>query len=108
MIRNIHILTDPNAPATQVREGKTVSRHVVVQDEKKFVFGWDQPLLSFFLQVNDTTLNDPEDNPIVWLGATFDTPMYEVEDLVNAAKKYGLDIPIAMQTKLYGEKDDGI
>jgi hypothetical protein len=84
-----------------------VSQHVVVQEEKKFVFGWDQPLMSFFLQVHDTTR--PEDDQIVaWLGADRDTTMYEVGDLVREARKRGLLIEHPMRVQLYREKDEGL
>lgn len=84
-----------------------MSQHIVVQEEKKFVFGWDQPLMSFYLQVHDSTL--PEDEQVVvWLGADAATRMYEVENLVNAARKEGLLIEHQMRVKLYGEKDDGV
>lgn len=87
-----------------------MSQHVVVQNQKKYVFGWDQPLMSFFLQVHDTTRDpDDEENPriIARLGADRETTMYEVEDLARAARKYGLTIPYAYRVLLYGEKDDG-
>lgn len=83
-----------------------MSQHVVVQEERKFVFGWDQPLMSFYLQVHEE--HRPEDEQIVvWLGATPDTKMYEVEDLVHAAHSEGLLIDHPMRVQLYGEKDDG-
>lgn len=83
-----------------------MSQHVVTQDNKKWVFGWDPPLMSFYLQVHDMTL-DEEENPIIWLGALPETSMYEVEDLVRAARMTGLIITQTTQTALYGEKDDG-
>jgi len=83
-----------------------MSQHIVEQDNKKYVFGWDQPLMSFFLQVHD--LSRPEDEQITcWLGADPATQMYEVEDLVKEAMKEGLDIPYRIQVELHGEKDDG-
>lgn len=85
-----------------------MSRHIVEvpETEKKYVFGWDQPLQSFFLQVHD--LAKPEEEQIVaWLGATADTRMYEVEDLARVARKHGMRIPHSTQVRLYGEKDDG-
>jgi len=82
-----------------------MSQHIVVQEEKKFVFGWDQPLQSFYLQVHDTT-RDEDDQIVVWLGAG-DSKMYEVEDLFLAAKKEGLFLDHEMRVQLYGEKDDG-
>jgi copper oxidase (laccase) domain-containing protein len=84
-----------------------MSRHIVVQEEKKYVFGWDQPLMSFYLQVHDTTRAE-DDQIIVWLGATANTKMYEVEDLVHAAHKHGLWLSHEARVALYGEKDDGV
>ena len=71
------------------------------------MFGWDQPLQSFYLQVHDPSLL--EDNRIVtWLGADKDTIMYEVEDLFQAARKHGLAIDHSYRDVLYREKDEGI
>lgn len=83
-----------------------MSQHVVVQEEKKFVFGWDQPLQSFFLQVHDSTRSEDE-QIVTWLGVTKDTKMYEVEDLCHEAFKHGLMLDHSMRVQLYGEKDDG-
>jgi hypothetical protein len=83
-----------------------VSQHIVVQENKKFTFGWDQPLMSFFLQVHDQTFME-EERLVVWAGATKDTQLYEVDDLVVMARRYGLDIPYETQVKLYREKDEG-
>jgi hypothetical protein len=91
-----------------------MSQHVAVREDwphKKFVFGWDQPLMSFYFQVHDMTRpEDDEENPriVFWAGATVDTPMYEVENLVNVARQQGLVIDLAMQTTLYRDKDDGV
>lgn len=84
-----------------------MSQHIVVREEKKYVFGWDQPLMSFYLQVHDTT-RDEDDQIIVWLGANKDTKMYEVQDLVSAAAKNGLLLDHSQRVKLYREKDDGV
>lgn len=83
-----------------------MSTHAVVQDNLKFVFGWDPPLMSFFLQIHDKYLSEDE-NPVVWLG-TAGSEMYEVEDLVRVAKKHGFQIDSETQTQLYREKDDGV
>lgn len=83
-----------------------MSQHTVVKEEKKWVFGWDQPLMSFFLQVHDTT-RDEDDQVIARYGASPDTEMYEVSDLVQTARKHGLHIEHEMRVVLYGEKDDG-
>lgn len=84
-----------------------MSQHIVVDGQYKFVFGWDQPLQSFYLQKHDTTRSE-EDQIIAWLGADKDTKMYEVEDLAHAAQKQGLYLDHQMRVTLYGEKDDGV
>lgn len=86
-----------------------MSQHILELNEKKYVFGWDHMLMSFFLQVHDLTKDeDDEDRIPVWLGATQDTQMHEVEDLVRAAQRYGLHIDHQKQVELWGEKDVGI
>ena len=85
-----------------------MSQHIVLSENgsRKYVFGWDQPLQSFFLQVHDLTR--PEDEQIkVWLGADPASQMYEVEHLVQVAMEHDLDIPYRIEVELYGEKDDG-
>jgi hypothetical protein len=93
-----------------------VSQHTHIQGpiqidgtwkDVKWVYGWDQHLMSFYLQQHDALIEDEDANPVIWLGATADTQMYEVEDLVREAKKLGFYIPYDMRVKLYGEKDDG-
>jgi len=88
-----------------------MSQHIVEQGDTKFVFGWDQHLMSFYLQVHDMTRDeDDEENPRIttWLGADKDSQMYEVEDLARAARKHGLTIDHVQRVALYGEKDDGV
>ena len=84
-----------------------MSRHKQEFNGGEWVFGWDQPLRTFYVQKYDFSF--PEDEQIrVWLGATGDSVMYEVDDLVRAARKHGLFIDYAMQMTLYGDKDEGI
>jgi copper oxidase (laccase) domain-containing protein len=83
-----------------------MSQHIVTQEEMKFVFGWDQPLMSFYLQVHNTT-RDEDDQIVACLGADAQSKMYEVEDLVRAARRHGLLLDHKMRVQLYGEKDDG-
>lgn len=83
-----------------------MSRHEIVNEKGTWAFGWDQPLMTFFLQLHDDD-RDEEDNPVIWLGARKETIMYEVDDLVRAARRNGLDIPYSTQVTLYGDKDDG-
>lgn len=94
-----------------------MSRHTFIQgltqvgdgwEDRKWVFGWDQPLQSFYLQKHDALVEDPDENPVLWLGATSETEMYEVEHLVQVASEHGLEISRKMQITLYGEKDAGV
>lgn len=83
-----------------------MSQHIEEFSATKFVFGWDQPLQSFYFQKHDLTL--PEDEQIiVRLGATPQTRMYEVEDLACVVAEHGLILSSEMRATLYGEKDDG-
>lgn len=107
-IENIDFLKPDLFPETKVqvtRKGP-VSQHIVHDEKFKFVFGWDQPLRSFYLQKHDLT-READEQIIVWLGATTDTTMYEVEDLVRASRRHGLRIDHSIRVQLYGEKDDG-
>lgn len=83
-----------------------MSRYIVDRDDKKFVFGWDPPLGTYFLQVHDK--NRPEDDTMVfWVGAERASTMKEVDDLVFAALENGLQIHRRIQIKLYRDKEDG-
>lgn len=87
-----------------------MSRHEVDSEDgsRKWVFGWDQPLQSFFLQVHHLDApEDHEDRCRYVAGASSDTTLYEVEELVALTKKNGLYIPLETQTDLYLEKDEG-
>jgi hypothetical protein len=109
MIHNIHFLidTDANWSEYEYRRAK-VSRHVIMnkQGTKKWVFGWDPPLQSFYLQVHDLQL--PVDNQIVaWLGADKHTILSEVKDLTQAATSHGLRIDHTHRVALNKEKEGG-
>lgn len=85
-----------------------MSQHIVLSEDgsRKWVFGWDQPLMTFFLQVHH--LDAPEDKQIVaWFGTGSRDQMYEVDHLVQVAAEHGLRISHTTQVALYGEKDDG-
>lgn len=83
-----------------------MSQHIVETEDGKVVFGWDQPLMTFYFQKHNFSL--PEDEQIVtWLG-TKPQEIYEVEDLVRLAKRNGFYISHDTRVKLYGEKDDGV
>lgn len=82
-----------------------MSQHVIEDDQYRWLVGWDPPLLTYFMQKHDKAV-DPDDNPVVWLGAR-PAEIYEVEDLVRSAKKHGLDIPVETARALYLDKDEG-
>jgi hypothetical protein len=108
-IENIHLFIHPDinnepARASQTRR-RDVSQHIVETEKGKVVFGWDQPLMTFYFQVHDGDVSE-DDNPVVWLG-TKPQEIYEVEDLVRVAKRNGFYISHETRVKLYGEKDDG-
>jgi hypothetical protein len=86
-----------------------VSQHIVESPEgdRKWVFGWDQPLQSFYLQVHFSDLEEDEANPTIYLGDTMQSRMYEVEDLVRACAEHGLMLAPSHERELYSEKDDG-
>ena len=84
-----------------------MSRHEVIDGNHKLVFGWDQMLYSFFLQVHEMDLSE-EENPVIWLGADSSSIMYEVEDLVRMTHKYtAYSIPINLRGILNSDKDEG-
>lgn len=74
----------------------------------KWVFGWDNPLQSFYLQIHDAFAEDYDANPVIWLGATEETKMPTVADLALTAVSYGLAISPAKQGMLQAEKDRGL
>jgi hypothetical protein len=84
-----------------------VSKHEIANQYYKFVFGWDQPLQSFFLQIHNLEM-DEEENPVFWYGADKDTEMYEVEDLARAMAKHHYKLDEETKVALYREKDDGV
>jgi hypothetical protein len=136
-IENIDILKPDGFPqAPQVRERKAVSQHTMIMGlakvpcetfdyesdkaaeyqvdtnlkwaDLKWVFGWDSQLQSFYLQVHDAFAEDYDANPVLWFGATQETAMPEVADLVTKAYEYGLDIPASARGMLQAEKDRGL
>lgn len=86
-----------------------MSQHVIETDELRWVFGWDQTLMTFFLQKHEKELNDsdPDRNPVIWLGADRHTKMYEVEELVTNARQLGLKLPYKALVALFEDKDEG-
>lgn len=86
-----------------------MSQYEIVDGNYKFVFGWDHPLQSFFLQIHSSLADHiPDYNPIMRFGADRHTIMYEVEDLVRTMYRYGqYRLPNDMQAILYRDKDEG-
>lgn len=83
-----------------------MSRYEVQNGHIKWIFGWDQPLMSFFLQLHNLDL--PEEERIIsWAGSTVNDRLYEVEELVQMANQHGLDIDSQTQAALYLDKDEG-
>jgi hypothetical protein len=98
-----------SVPYVRRADRRAMSKYVEEDADVKWVYGWDQPLLSFFLQKHDKHNRDSENpNPVIWLGATPGKMLYEVEDLVRKARKYGLDISIERQKELYRDRDEGL
>lgn len=83
-----------------------MSQHIVEDEKVKWVFGWDQPMLTFFLQKHDKTLGASDMNPVVWAG-TRHGEIYEVDELVKVARNHGLRIDHRTRVLLYGDQDDG-
>ena len=79
-----------------------MSRHIVENQVGKFVFGWDPPLMAFYLQLHSPSVSRDE-NPIVWL-----TRVHTIDELFRHALSLGLAIDPAMRTELYDEKAEGI
>lgn len=98
---------DEFTPVPKVREGEVVSRHIINQGAMRYVFGWDQPLQSFFYQVHDTT-RDEYAQIVAQMGTTADTVLPEVTDLVRAAAENGLLIGATTKGQLQAEKDRGL
>jgi hypothetical protein len=83
-----------------------MSQYIVVDYPTKFMYGWDNPLQSFYLQKHDLT-EDEDNTLVVRLGADIKSIMYEVEDLVNTAQRHGLRIPDDIQVNLNYDKTHG-
>jgi len=89
-----------------------MSRHEVVDEQGAWVFGWDPPLQSFFLQryVFNTEDEAPGiwSGPAIWLGADKETHMPKVSDLMVAAEKHGFDLKPPMRKLCFNDKKDGV
>ena len=81
-----------------------MSRHKIETVNHIWVFGWDPPLRTFFLQRFSPGEDEVAD---FWLGGEPNTYMREVEDLVREAHRCGLHIDYTHQVLLYGDQHDG-
>lgn len=70
------------------------------------VVGWDPPLDTFFAIVRSTTVTDADGQPEVflWLGATADTIIHDVEVLKRQLRLFA-DIPADIEHKLRVDSD---
>lgn len=83
-----------------------MSRHEIETEYHTWVVGWDNPLMSFFLQRYDK--GDTKGNVAdIWLGGSSPTQMHEIEDLVVAAAERGLVISYEIQADLWEDKAIG-
>jgi hypothetical protein len=65
-----------------------MSRHwFTVEPHLKVIVGWDPPLQTFFGQVHDLQPQDPDDNPVLWVGAG-PPQLISVAELEEALKDY--------------------
>lgn len=72
-----------------------MSQHSITHENKKWVFGWDPPLMSYFLQVHDSNLSE-EENPIAWIN-----DLHNLEDLTRALKEHGIELSPGLQKWLF-------
>lgn len=100
-----------------------MSQHVIVQgptkvygetekdiswEDIKWVFGWDPPLRSFYLQKHDALVENPDENPVLWLGSNANNQLVDIEDLMEAAQKLGCEIDFDTKMFLILEQHDNI
>ena len=82
-----------------------MSRYEIEKGSTKYIFGWDPPLQTYFLQVKALTL--PEDDQIkIWLGTSL-REILEVDELVRVTEIQGLEIGHRLEMDLYEDKDNG-
>lgn len=76
--------------------------HVVENDKVRWMFGWNQNRLSFFLLKYDKTISD--DSLVIHLGLR-PREIPTEEGLFVLARMAGLEIPKPMQVQLYQDRD---
>jgi len=83
-----------------------MSRHrVPVKENGREVYvGWDQPMLTYFLQVYDPAKSEDE-NPVVWRGTSL-RELYDLDDLIRVARPHAA-LDATLRSTLYGDRDLG-
>jgi hypothetical protein len=76
--------------------------HVVENDKVRWMFGWNQNRLSFFLLKYDKTVES--DNPVIHLGLR-PREIPDGEGLFTLARMAGLEISGEMLAQLYQDRD---
>ncbi len=78
-----------------------MSRHIVQARDKKYeiVLGWDSPLNTYFAQVYDRSIEDEDDQLILWEAGT-PKPIHDLEQLTRIVWKYAV-VPQDILTRLY-------
>lgn len=80
-----------------------MSNHVREDDVIRWVVGWNQKFLSFFLTKHDKSLEDSE-NPVVQLGSHL-REIPDADGLFVLANMVGFDIPQDLRAQLYLDRD---
>lgn len=93
---------------TQVEGANTWNPDHAGYEDVKWVFGWDDPLQTFYLQKHDSFVENPDENPVIWWGMDKNTHLPEVDDLVRKAAELGFAISAGMKGLLQAEKDRGL
>lgn len=89
-----------------------MSRHIINESNRGFwVVGWDQQLMTFFLQKHSHAA-PVDENPVKWWPMTNQEnknigPMYELTDLDRVARQNGLVLSHTLKTQLYLDRDEG-
>jgi hypothetical protein len=85
-----------------------MSRHLIpsLNSNHEVYVGWDHPLLTYFGQVYDLSIEEEDERLVYWIGADPGQHIYEIEELAVRMRKYA-DISNEMRVTLYGDKDEG-
>lgn len=69
-----------------------MSRHSTTIAGCEVVVGWDPPMQTYFGQVYDHTLEDEDENPIVWIGLMDNVT--SLDDLREQLGRYGTAVDV--------------